>query len=508
MTTHESAANRMTRRGFLSTSLVAVTGLASRLSAVGTLVGPAGRRRNVLFIAVDDLRNELGCYGVQGIRSPNIDQLAARGMTFDRAYCQQAVCSPSRSSLLTGCRPDTTKVYDLVTHFRKSLPDVVTLPQHFNNHGYFTRSVGKIYHPGFDDKPSWSEPAPRVNRPTYALEENKALVARKTAAAAGKQFAAPSARSNAMKGPAYECADVPDNTYSDGAIADAAIEMLREAKDKPFFLAVGFLKPHLPFVAPKKYWDLYRRDGIPMAPNPFPPQDAPRIALSNWGELRAYEDIPQVGPLTDEQAQTLKHGYYACVSYMDAQLGRVLAELDRLGLREQTVIVLWGDHGWKLGEHGEWCKHTNFENDTHAPLICCAPGQKAAGRHSPALVEFVDIYPSLCELAGLPLPSHLEGTSFAPLLDAPQRSWKKAAFSQYPRGGGVMGYSMRTDRYRLTRWLNRNEAEVARELYDHQTDPQENVNIADRPENREVVEELTKQMQAGWRAVRAGMAGA
>jgi iduronate 2-sulfatase len=508
MTTHESAANRMTRRGFLSTSLVAVTGLASRLSAVGTLVGPAGRRRNVLFIAVDDLRNELGCYGVQGIRSPNIDQLAARGTTFDRAYCQQAVCSPSRSSLLTGCRPDTTKVYDLVTHFRKSLPDVVTLPQYFKNHGYFTRSVGKIYHPGFDDKPSWSEPAPRVNRPTYALEENKALVARKTAAAAGKQFAAPSARSNAMKGPAYECADVPDNTYSDGAIADAAIEMLREAKDKPFFLAVGFLKPHLPFVAPKKYWDLYRRDGIPMAPNPFPPQDAPRIALSNWGELRAYEDIPQVGPLTDEQAQTLKHGYYACVSYMDAQLGRVLAELDRLGLREQTVIVLWGDHGWKLGEHGEWCKHTNFENDTHAPLICCAPGQKAAGRHSPALVEFVDIYPSLCELAGLPLPSHLEGTSFAPLLDAPQRSWKKAAFSQYPRGGGVMGYSMRTDRYRLTRWLNRNEAEVARELYDHQKDPQENVNIADRPENREVVEELTKQMQAGWRAVRAGMAGA
>lgn len=505
--THESVTNRMTRRGFLGTALAAVTGLASRLSSGAASAGPAGRRRNVLFIAVDDLRNELGCYGIQGIRAPSIDRLAAGGTTFDRAYCQQAVCSPSRTSLLTGCRPDTTRVYDLVTHFRKSLPDVVTLPQHFKSHGYFTRSVGKIYHPGYDDKPSWSEPAPRVNRPTYALEENKALVARKTAAAAGKEFATPSARSNATKGPAYECADVPDNAYSDGAIADAAIEMLRQAKDKPFFLAVGFLKPHLPFVAPKKYWDLYRRDEILMAPNPFAPKDAPKIALTDWGELRAYEDIPRLGPLTEEQARTLKHGYYACVSYMDAQLGRVLAELDRLGLREQTVVVLWGDHGWKLGEHGAWCKHTNFENDTHAPLICCAPGQKAAGRHTQALVEFVDIYPSLCELAGLPLPSHLEGTSFAPLLDAPQRPWKKAAFSQYPRGGGVMGYSMRADRYRLTRWLNRNGAEVARELYDHQSDPQENANVADRPENKAVVEELTKQMQAGWKAVRAELPG-
>ncbi len=504
---HESVTNRMTRRGFLGTALAAVVGQACQLSAATAWAGPAGRRRNVLFIAVDDLRNELGCYGVQGIRAPNIDRLAAGGTTFDRAYCQQAVCSPSRTSLLTGCRPDTTKVYDLVTHFRKSLPDVVTLPQQFKNHGYFTRSVGKIYHPGSDDKPSWSEPAPRVNRPTYALEENKALVARKTAAIAGKESATPSARSNATKGPAYECADVPDNTYSDGAIADAAIEMLRRAKDKPFFLAVGFLKPHLPFVAPKKYWDLYRRDEIPMAPNPFAPKDAPKIALTDWGELRAYEDIPRLGPLTEDQARTLKHGYYACVSYMDAQLGRVLAELDRLGLREQTVVVLWGDHGWKLGEHGAWCKHTNFENDTHAPLICGAPGQKAVGRHTQALVEFVDIYPSLCELAGLPLPSHLEGTSFASLLDAPQRPWKKAAFSQYPRGGGVMGYSMRTDRYRLTRWLNRNGTEAARELYDHQNDPQENANVADRPENKAVAEELTKQMQAGWKAVRAGLPG-
>jgi iduronate 2-sulfatase len=499
-----SCSNRFSRRRFLGTALAVAMG--PMVCDTHPAAAQAQRRRNVLFIAVDDLRNELGCYGVQGIHSPNIDRLAARGTAFDRAYCQQAVCSPSRTSLLTGCRPDTTKVYDLEKHFRKELPDVVTLPQHFKNHGYFTRSVGKIYHGGLDDKPSWSEPPAKAGRPAYQLKENQDLVARKAAAAAGKTFVTSSARSNATKGPAYECADVPDNAYSDGAIADAAIEMLREAKDKPFFLAVGFLKPHLPFVAPKKYWDLYRRDEIPMAANPFAPKDAPKFALTDWGELRAYEGIPKAGALTEEQARTLKHGYYACVSYMDAQLGRVLEELDRLGLREQTVIVLWGDHGWKLGEHGAWCKHTNFENDTHAPLVCSAPGQKAPGRHTKALVEFVDIYPSLCELAGLPLPAHLEGTSFVPLLNAPDQPWKKAAFSQYPRGGGVMGYSMRTDRYRLTRWLNRDGTEAARELYDHLTDPQENVNIAERLENRALVDELTRQMQAGWQATRARLA--
>jgi arylsulfatase A-like enzyme len=305
-----------------------------------------------------------------------------------------------------------------------------------------------------------------------------------------------------MTGPSYECADVPDSEYSDGAIADAAIGMLRRAKDKPFFLAVGFLKPHLPFIAPKKYWDMYRREEIPAAPNPFPPTDAPKLALTDWGELRAYEDIPRAGPLTDEKARLLKHGYYACVSYIDAQIGRLLEELGRLQLRDRTVIVLWGDHGWKLGEHGAWCKHTNFENDTHVPLICAAPGQKSPGQHTGALVEFVDIYPTLCELAGLPLPSHLEGTSFAPLLDSPEQAWKKAAFSQYPRGGQVMGYSMRTDRYRLTRWLGPDGSEVARELYDHEKDPQENENIAGCHENASLVGELTRQMQMGWKAER------
>ncbi len=239
--------------------------------------------------------------------------------------------------------------------------------------------------------------------------------------------------------------------------------------------------------------------------NPFPPRDVPKIAQSNWGELRAYEDVPSVGELTSEQARTLKHGYYACVSYVDAQIGRVLDELDRLELRNRTVVVLWGDHGWKLGEHAMWCKHTNFENDTRVPLICSAPGQKAPGRQSRGLVEFVDIYPTLCELAALPLPAHLEGTSFARLLDAPDRPWKEAAFSQYPRGK-VMGYSMRTARYRLTRWLQPDGTEVARELYDHETDPAENVNIAGSPEGKAVGEKLSEQMRAGWKAAQ-GSAG-
>jgi arylsulfatase A-like enzyme len=274
---------------------------------------------------------------------------------------------------------------------------------------------------------------------------------------------------------------------------------MQEIKDRPFFLAVGFIKPHLPFVAPKKYWDLYRPDDIPMAPNPFPPKDAPPQALTNWGELRAYSDIPDTGPMTDQQKRTLKHGYYACVSYVDAQIGRLLDEIERLQLRDRTIIILWGDHGWKLGEHDSWCKHTNFENDTRAPLICSAPGQEAKGSMTQALVEFVDIYPSLCELARLPLPAHLEGSSFAPLLDKPDEPWKQAAFSQYPRGRRVMGYSMRTDRYRFTRWLRPDGTAVATELYDHATDPQENVNLAGLSQNGELVERLTEQLKAGWR---------
>ena len=284
-----------------------------------------------------------------------------------------------------------------------------------------------------------------------------------------------------------------------------AVETLRGMKQNaPFFLAVGFAKPHLPFVSPKKYWDLYDPAKIKLAPNPYHPKGSPEWALTNSQELRNYVGMPADGPIPDDMARRLKHGYYAAVSYTDAQIGKVLDELDRQGLRQNTIIVLWGDHGWKLGEHGEWAKHSNVENDTNAPLLLSAPGMKSAGKSSNALVEFVDIYPTLADLAGLPLPSHLEGASFRPLLDNPDQAWKPAAFSQYPRGQRIMGYSMRTDRYRLTVWLARSDHSKveAVELYDHQTDPQENVNIAAEPANANLVKGLMAQWRKGWQGAK------
>ncbi|MCC7494960.1 MAG: sulfatase [Fimbriimonadaceae bacterium] len=486
-------------------SMLAGTAALAGAAALGR-VGQAATPPNVLFMAVDDLRPEMGCYGVPGIRTPHLDRLAAGGTVFDRAYCQQAVCSPSRTSLLTGCRPDTTQVWDLETHFRRALPEVVTLPQHFKSQGYYTQAIGKIFHGGLDDAPSWSAPPVRIQRPMYQLAANREIVARRTAESQGRQFPNASARYNAMTGPATEAADVPDDAYADGQIASEAVRLLQQPRTQPLFLAVGFLKPHLPFIAPQRYWDLYQRDQIPPAPNPFAPQDAPPLAMARFGELRAYSDIPRLEPLSAAQAQLLKHGYYACVSYVDAQIGRLLDELDRSGQRQNTIIVLWGDHGWKLGEHGEWCKHTNFENDTRGPLLVTAPGLPG-GQHTAGLVEFVDLYPSLCELAGLPLPPHLEGSSFVPLARQPQRAWKTAAFSQYPRGNGLMGYSLRTDRYRFTRWQARDGQVVARELYDHQTDPQENVNLATRAEHQATVAELARQLTAGWQAARPRAGG-
>ena len=488
------------------------------------------RKPNILFIAVDDLRPELGCYGKDYIKSPNIDRIAQSGMVFNRAYCQQAVCSPTRSSLMTGTRPDTTKVWDLVTHFRAALPDVVTLGQHFKQHGYFVQGMGKIYHGGFDDPATWSVPWQNPRAVPYALPENLALNQSKVA---GEPDGTPVARKSKNKGkkaagvkpsgdaiagevkavrhntrgPAYECADVPDNTYTDGQVAELAVKTLREIghHPEPFFLAVGFVKPHLPFVSPKKYWDLYDPSKIKLAPNPFRPKGAPEYAILPGGELRTYHGIPE-GHVPDDLARKLKHGYYAAISYTDAQIGKVVDELSRLGLRQNTIIILWGDHGWKLGEHDAWCKHSTVENDVNAPLLLSVPGMKNAGAHSDALVEFVDIYPTLSELAGLPLPGHLEGTSFKPLLDDPKRPWKSAAFSQYPRSqnGGLMGYSMRTDRYRFTVWVGRaDHSKVdATELYDHQNDPQENTNLAQDPASAELVQRLMSQWQKSWQGAR------
>lgn len=473
------------RRAFLAACAV-----APWAALPATADAAQGAKPNILFIAVDDLRPELNCFGRTYIHSPNIDRIAKMGMAFERAYCQQAVCSPSRSSLMTGTRPDSTKVWDLVTHFRDAEPNVVTLPEHFKKNGYFVQGMGKIYHPGFDDPQSWSTPWQTPKAPTYA----------KVATPGVEDEDKPKAKT----GPAFEAGDVADNFYKDGMVADLAVETLKSiGKKAPFFLGVGFAKPHLPFVSPKKYWELYDPATIKLAPNPYHAEDSPEYALTNSNELRNYFGVPTKGAIPGDLARQLKHGYFAAVSYTDAQIGKVLEELDRQGLTKNTIIVLWGDHGWKLGEHGEWAKHSNVENDTNAPLLMAAPGMKAAGKHSRALVEFVDIYPTLAELAGLPLPSHLEGWSFKPLLDNPSLPWKAAAFSQYPRGKR-MGYSMRTDRYRMTVWVQRDNHDQIEftELYDHQQDPQENTNIANRPANAALVKQLMVQWKAGWRAAK------
>jgi arylsulfatase A-like enzyme len=332
---------------------------------------------------------------------------------------------------------------------------------------------------------------------TYGKPENQA-----------RQNASRGANTPGIRGPAFESSDVPDNTFHDGALAEMAVKALGEMakKNQPFWLGVGFVRPHLPFVAPKKYWDLYDPAKIELAPNPFRAKDAPEFAVLPGGEMRAYQNIP-AGPIPDDLARPLKHGYYAAISYMDAQLGKVLDELDRLKLRDNTIVVLWGDHGWKLGEHGAWCKHSNVENDTRAPLIVSAPGFKTTGKHSASLVEFVDLYPTLAELAGLPQPAHLEGTSLVSVLRNPAKAVKSAAFSQYPRphnGQRLMGYSMRTERYRFTRWVERNDHSkiAATELYDLQTDPQENVNIAGDPKQAALVAKLTAQWEQGWRGAK------
>ncbi|MPY91077.1 MAG: sulfatase-like hydrolase/transferase [Luteitalea sp.] len=487
-----------------------VTGFVALLTLVALAVALAAtttaeeERLNVLFIAVDDLRPELGAYGHPHVMSPNIDRLAAEGTLFTRAYCQQAVCNPSRASLMTGLRPDTLQVYDLPTHFRDQQPDAVTIPQHFKAHGYHTERVGKIFHLGHgnrDDPLSWTRMKEYPSAPRYG-PEGEALRAQ-VQRAARKQGVDLAERRNQPRGLPWEAPDVADDDLADGAIAAAAVQILREVRDRPFFLAVGFLNPHLPFVAPKKYWDQYDPADIALPENLDPPQGAPTYAATDWGELRRYHNMPQRGPLSNAQAREAIHGYWAATSYVDALVGKLVAELDRLELREKTVVILWGDHGWQLGEHGFWCKHTNYEVAARAPLIISVPGQPNTGAKSNALVEFVDIFPSLADASGLPVPEGLDGLSFAPLIEDPQRSWKTAAFHLYPRNipdqGRGMGHAIKTDRYRLVEWRVPNKDFVEHELYDHNRDPNENLNVAGRPEYAEVVKELSGRLQKGWR---------
>ncbi len=450
------------------------------------------RKPNVLLICVDDLKPTLGCYGDRLARSPNIDRLAARGMRFDRAYCNQAVCSPSRNALLTGMRPTSLGIYDLGTNFRKAAPDAVTLPQYFKQHGYRAEGMGKIFHVGHgndEDTASWSVPFWKEKVVAYAAQASGAT----NTLTREEAFFANDTRPNATlpRGAAYEAADVADNAYADGRIADEAIRRLRLGKEKPgepFFLAVGFVKPHLPFCAPKKYWDLYDRSVFKPAARQTPPDGAPAYAPQFGGELRQYRGIPERGPLDDELQRTLIHGYYAAMSYMDAQLGRVLDELDRLGIADNTIIVLWGDHGWHLGDHGIWCKHTNYEQANRIPLIIVAPGVTKPRSHSETLVESVDLYPTLNQLAKLPspgVPQALDGASLVPILQRKAFTKKKeAVFHAYPRSprekGNLIGRAVRTERYRLVEWKRPGASgETADlELYDYKTDPDETKNLA------------------------------
>jgi arylsulfatase A-like enzyme len=480
------------RRDFMKQMLYGAVGGAAALSGLDLLTGCKTHKKNnynVLFIISDDLRPQLGCYGETQMVTPHIDRLASQGMVFERNYCQQALCAPSRASLLTGLRPDSTGIYDLKTLVQDKLSKHITLPAYFKQNGYETISIGKIFHHHNDSSSAWSKPPYFIKGVEYVTSEGLRLVAenRKLNPELKWPFGAPT-----------EIADLQDNAYKDGKLTDHALKEMARLKDKPFFLCVGYQKPHLPFVAPKKYWDMYDPVKIKLASNPFPPLDMSPYTKKNYGELRDFYGMPKGDdPISNDQARHLKHGYYACVSFLDAQIGRLLEGLYRLQLRDKTIVILWGDNGYKLGEHGSWGKHTNFEIDTRVPLIVSAPGMKAEGKHTTALVESVDVYPTLCELCGLDLPGQpMEGISFAPILEEPTLKWKNAAFSLYPSGSNIMGCAIRTDRFRYIEWKNPKKGKVlARELYDHQTDPGENANVIADPKYAAAVKELEQVMK-------------
>ncbi|MEL7120966.1 MAG: sulfatase [Bacteroidota bacterium] len=383
-------------------------------------------RPNILFISVDDLRLELGCYGNEEIKSPNIDRLAAEGILFNRAYCQQPICMASRASILSGLRPDTLDIFRGLS-VEEHAPNITTINRHFKNNGYQIWAAGKVYHHGRDRNDQFGEDYHQVKVNAvgrgYLSEASIKEVEEYDAYYRGWKNQAGGGR-----GLAFEITEVADNEYFDGQMTDMAIAQLDQYKDseEPFFMAVGYKKPHLPFCAPKKYWDLYEGEELKKADNQYMPKDISQYFEYNFGELRNYSNIPKGNtPLSDSLEMKLKHGYYACVSYTDAQIGRLMAQLKETGLDQNTIVILWGDHGWKLGEHDMWCKHTPFVIDNHVPLMMRMPQQKDKGITTSALVELVDVFPTLCELSGLDMPSHLQGQSFASLLEDLIRIGKK-----------------------------------------------------------------------------------
>jgi arylsulfatase A-like enzyme len=427
---------------------------------------------HILFIAVDDLRPELNCYGAERSISPNIDRLAAMGTLFENAYVQVPVCGASRASLMAGMYPTEKRFTWFGTRFDKptsnqwgksctGAPNIPDIPDWFKQNGYKTFSMGKIYHHANDNTKAW-DVIDRVGYfKAYQLPENK----------------------EGGKTPAYESAPVEYNAYPTGIMTDKIIQQMRDAKDsdQPHFFTAGFPKPHLPFVAPEKYWDLYNEEDLALPSNyTFFPKDAPSSSSSTWGELRGmYDDIPSEGPVSDEMALKLIHGYLACVSYTDDMVGKLLDELENLEMLDDVIIILWGDHGFQLGDHTLWCKHTLYETSMHAPLIISAPGFNS-GQRVNSLVEMVDIYPTLCELAGLELPIHLQGKSLVATMEDPDAIHKKAIFGRYHNGETV-----RTERFQYSEWNNGDKM-----LYDHKRDPNEDVNVVANPKYAKVAESL------------------
>jgi uncharacterized sulfatase len=450
---------------------------------LGQATGRAVEKLNVLFIAVDDMNNDLGCYGHPQVRSPNIDRLAARGVRFDRAYCQFPLCSPSRVSLLTGLRPDTTRIFDLQTDFRKqTLPEALTLPQLFMKNGYYTARVGKVFHygnpgdigtDGLDDARSWQH---RVNPRGRDKDEEGKIVNYTPKRGLGSSLS-------------FLAAEGTDDEQTDGKVAAATVELLEKNKDRPFFLAAGFYRPHCPYVAPKKYFELYPLDRITLPDEPAGHREKllkPAIASTL--------PHPLFGVARDK-AREAKRAYYAAITFADAQVGKLLDALDRLKLADRTVVVFWSDHGYHLGEHGLWMKQSLFEESARVPLIIAAPG-KARGKGCPRTVELLDLYPTLADLAGLEPPRGLQGASLKPLLDDPAAAWGRPAYTQVWRGT-FPGHSVHTERYRYTEWDN---GKRGAELYDHDADPHEYANRADDPKYAAAVQQLRGLVRKNWPA--------
>lgn len=457
----------------------------------------AAERPNVLFIASDDMRPQLGCYGDPTVISPNIDALAKRGMVFQRSYVQQALCSPSRICMLSGRYPATTQIFEIGRTLRTTMPDITTMPQHFKNNGYDTRSIGKIYHVGIDDDASWTVPAAQGQKPRTSPATQQA-VAKFIANAKAKGVTLPQkgkgSRNSAV--PAFEAVDCGDDDLLDGDCAARAVAQIREyAKNpaQPFFFAVGFANPHVPWISPKKYWDLYDRSKFTLATNTFLPKGAPDFAATSGADFRWYAGVPE-GELPEPFARECLHGYYAAISYVDAQVGRLMAALDETGLAKNTIVVFWSDHGYYMGEHTWWgAKHNNYEGATRNALIISQPGMRHVGEKTDALAQSVDLAPTLADLCGLPPHGGFQGRSLKPVLEDPASTVNDAAYSWYPKSG-YLGVAMRTDKWRYVEWTKPG-AETAREFYNMVNDPQNNQNVADNPEHAQTVEALSKRLR-------------